>query len=115
MKEHKSLCFSIFLLAVLSCNTQSNQKKLIIGTWVSSESRIENSPKLIFSENQILYSMPQPEYNDSMPYKISDTGNSLQTTEKNGKIEWLEILTLSNTDLVLVRKKEKDTLRLKRE
>ena len=112
MKKIKLSGICILLATFVSCNNHTTED-LIIGTWVSTLN-LQNSPKLIFSKSHLLLSMPQPQYNDSMSYKISNDGRILITTEMNGKTEQLEIIEISKNNLTLVRNSKKDTLRLKR-
>ena len=118
MKKNQLSNLFCFLICILfSCNTQSNQK-LIIGNWIPFIPEAKGDERILFLENNIAVSTrlnKVPESDDSIHYKISDDGKILTTTEKNGRIEELEIIKLSKTDLVLFRKSEKDTLRLKRE
>ncbi len=116
-KNHLPNLFCFFICLLISCNTQSNQK-LIVGNWIPLIPEAKGDERIIFLENNIAIStrlnkIPEPD--DSAQYKISDDGKTITTTEKNGRIEELEIIKLSKTDLVLCRKGEKDTLRLKRE
>jgi len=104
----------IFSLA--SCN--ESKEEMILGTWSPQGPYIEKGQKIEFLKNNIAVSKRldrKPEAGDSIKYKISEDGKKLTTTEMDGRVDELEILTLTKTDMALLVKGSNDTFRLKKD
>jgi|SRR5882757_10143884 len=117
MKKIQLTGLPVVLIVLLFSCTQSNQK-LIVGRWIPTGADTKSDQRIVFFEDHTAVSLTlgkQPEARDSIQYKLTDDGKTLITTEKDGKVEELNIVNLSKTDLALMRKGHDDTFRLKRE
>jgi len=121
--KNKLLFLSLISISLIACNadTKSNQK-LILGTWIPQRlDAMKIDQRLIFLENNIAVNVTQneqPDANDSVTYKLSGDGKFLFTTEKNGRVEELKIIKLTEHEMVLLIKgndDKNDTLKLKKE
>lgn len=109
---------SIFI-CLISCNTASKEN-LIVGTWLPVDPSGINAPqmKIRFLSNKIAVAErkgQEPGPSDSVSYEIKNDGKTLVTTERSGRIDEMEILKLTNKELVLYPKKGQDTIKLLRE
>lgn len=102
----------LFILFFACNNADQPNSKLILGTW-----NFENSPehvqaKFIFDAHTLVYKTTM--FADTVEYKFSADEKTLITTEKTGRVDEVSILKLSSSELVMLPKKENDTLLLER-
>lgn len=116
IRKYYSLLFLLLLLHVgfISCKADLN-KKLILGTWMPIHPAAIHSSELTikFLPNQIsIVSMngQPPKPGDTLSYELNNNNQTLIIKEKTGKIETFEILSLSVKELMLLSKKNGDTL-----
>lgn len=100
-----------------SCSSETKED-MILGTWSPQGPYIEKGQKVEFLKNNIAVSKrlnSKPEAGDTIKYKFSEDGKKLITTETDGRIDELEIVTLTKTDMALLIKGSSDTFRLKKD
>ena len=110
----KNIGFILIICLTISCKQHAN-RKLILGTWVQSDTAKNSKMRITFFPNNLAtFGIPDDPTSrrDTIIYKFSDDENSIITTEKNGRNEKLTIYQLTKNELVFIRKK--DTGRLVR-
>jgi hypothetical protein len=113
-KLRSALCFCLVIVFATSCHHSPNTA-LILGSWHAFQPKDSINFTMEFNEHgTAILKAPMMDGggNDTMEYKLSDDGKKLTTTEKNGAVEELNIVELSKTDLILLKKS--DSLHLKR-
>ena len=108
---------ALLVYTLSSCSSETKED-MILGTWSPQGPYIEKGQKIEFQKNNIAVSKrlnSKPESGDTIKYKFSEDGKKLITTETDGRIDELEIVTLTKTDMALLIKGSNDTFRLKKD
>lgn len=119
MKKFIYLITSVFAFVFSSsCNSNSRENP-IVGTWIPIRTDDRNAAgmSIRFLENNIgiaEFKGEQPQPGDTVTYEIKNEGKLLVTTEKSGRVEEMEIIELTNKNLILFSKMQRDTMKLTR-
>lgn len=120
MKKYYYALLSLFATSYFIACSSNAKDNLIVGTWIPVNPAAINSTeiKIKFLANHIGVAERKgktPESRDSITYEIRNNGKILFTKENSGRTEEMDIVELSNKNLILLSKKTGDTLRMVRD